>query len=652
MGGDGADRQFETKYALIILFGLSALAIGLIFFESRPSAFPSFYDLTTPLPRTGFRSSSEKVVGDINKIQQFISKADFDDYLIGANIAYQSVLFDQIKLSQDLGVSSSVGSLNQKTEDTASQRIFEANIRMLGIDELDTVKTDGKEIYAANGNIKNIKSFPADQLAIDGKIENNGNLLLVNNNLIVFSSNKIVGYDVADPKNPKQVWEASPPENNNLITARLYQDKIYLVSQTKINLTQPCPYSSLSIKGNSVDVACTDIYHSEMELPIDVIYNLIVIDPTNGEKVRSASLVGSSENSMVYMSSKAIYLTYFYPGDFVGFISNFFDDNQDIVPLWLIERLNSLRGYNISNNVKLIELQALLDQYYNNFTSDERLKRQNEIANRLNVYYALHNREIEQTGIVKINSSDLVIGAVGSVPGKLLNQFSLDEYQGDLRLATMVGGNWLGIGFSVASGGSLNDVCVLDSNLKLKGVIRDLGKEERIYSARFIEDKAYLVTSEETNPFFIIDLSRPDKPELKGELTIFGYSSYLYPITKDKILGIGRENDKVRISLFDVFSPTNPVEIAKHNLNERWSGNLNTYQAFSLDDKHQIFFLPGIQGGYVFGYQGNNLTLLKTVSDISVRRTIYLDDYLYIIGDKKIVVLSEKDWQQVNKLDF
>ncbi|MEA3560689.1 MAG: beta-propeller domain-containing protein, partial [Candidatus Omnitrophota bacterium] len=94
-------------------------------------------------------------------------------------------------------------------------------------------------------------------------------------------------------------------------------------------------------------------------------------------------------------------------------------------------------------------------------------------------------------------------------------------------------------------------------------------------------------------------------PELKGELKIPGYSSYLHPINKDRILGMGKEGSKVKVSLFDVELASNPKEADKYILDEYWSDVLNTHHAFLLDAKHKIFFLPGHKGGYIFSYEKN-----------------------------------------------
>jgi len=222
----------------------------------------------------------------------------------------------------------------------------------------------------------------------------------------------------------------------------------------------------------------------------------------------------------------------------------------------------------------------------------------------------------------------------------------LDEYKDNLRIATTTTGAFF------SSGDSVNDIYVLSENLSIIGSIKDLGLTERIYSARFVEDKGYLVTFRQIDPFYVLDLTDPRNPKKSGELKIPGFSSYLHPITKDKILGVGREDAQVKISLFDVSNPSNPKEVAKYNLDEFWSEIETTHHAFLLDDKHQVFFLPAGASSYIFSYSGNELKLQRVVSDISAQRAVYIDNYMYVIGDTKIVVLNESDWTEVNSLTF
>jgi len=137
---------------------------------------------------------------------------------------------------------------------------------------------------------------------------------------------------------------------------------------------------------------------------------------------------------------------------------------------------------------------------------------------------------------------------------KLLNQFSMDEYKDYLRVATTLNDE--------------NDLYVLDEKLNVVGKITGFGKDERIYTVRFIGDKGYIVTFREIDPFFVIDLSDPKNPEIKGELKLLGFFSYLHPISEYVILGIGRGDKYVKISLFNVSDAENPKEISRYFLKE------------------------------------------------------------------------------------
>ena len=141
-----------------------------------------------------------------------------------------------------------------------------------------------------------------------------------------------------------------------------------------------------------------------------------------------------------------------------------------------------------------------------------------------------------------------------------------------------------------------------DNKLESIGEVKDLGKTERVYSVRFIDDKGYVVTFRQTDPFYVIDLKNPSNPELKGELKIPGYSGYLHPISKDKILGVGKEDSKVKLSLFDVSDASTPIENAKYIIDDYYSEILQTHKAFMMDSKNKIFFIPGTRGGYIFSY--------------------------------------------------
>ncbi len=663
---DFLKRKVAMKIGLPVLIGVFLVAVLIIWISYKN------LELEFSLPKISLPQIPFILSPKVEGIKKFASEKDFKSYLKEGEAATQYFGWRLPLARAELPAVP----LMMAEEVSLPERVSETTVQVPGIDEPDIVKTDGKEIYFSPGRIwpiwrepiimerkiippykesktKIIKAFPPTDLAIDSEIETSGDLLLTKNVLVIFSGQEIVGYNVSDPKKPEKKWEIKLDEKNSIVTARLYNDKIYLVTKNLIDETHPCPIKPLTIEEKAIEISCQEIYHPILPVPVDVTFLAMILDPLSGQIEKKISFLGSSGQSVIYMSEKALYITYSYYESIVKFFSQFLKEKcQDLIPGWVLEKLKKLEGYDISEQAKILELQNILEKYQSSLDEDERLRVENELSNRMSDYYKKEKRELAKSGILKIELEKFEISAHGNIPGYPLNQFALDEYQENLRIATTVGERFGWFGFGMGRGESANDVYILDRNLKIIGKIEDLGLGERIYSARFIENKGYLVTFRQIDPFYVLDLSVPQKPELKGELKIPGYSSYLHPISKDKILGIGKEDWQVKISLFDVSRAENPKELDKYILDESWSDILNTHHAFLLDKKHQVFFLPGSRGGYVFSYQNDKLSLVKAVSGISARRAIYINDYLYIIGDNKITVLSEIDWQKVKELEI
>jgi uncharacterized secreted protein with C-terminal beta-propeller domain len=611
-------------------------------------------------------------------VSNFLSQEEFETYL-SSNSQYTGgdnwrggVLFqDSSVMSPDIsGITEKNDAPSAGTGD-GSGRVSDTNVQVIGIDEPDIVKTDGMNIFFSredyyyyyydsyssdimppqtDNGIKIVSAYPAINMSVLSKIDKNGDLLLHDNTLAVFTWDGIYGYDVSDPQNPVSKWEITLNDSTSVVAARLYQGKIYLVTQTYVYSYEPI--KPLEVNGESVEISYSSIYYPVMPSYTDSTLNAMVFDMQSGNLEDTVSFVGASYSSVIYMSGSAIYIGYSYYEDETPYIIEFCTEElQGIVPDSVIAKINKLNTYDISEAAKMTEIGVIFDNYLMSLSGDEIAQVETQVSDALEGYYSEHMRELEKTGIVKISLDNLDITATGSVPGSLLNQFSMDEYNGYLRLATTVG-NGFGFSWFWAGSESASDIYVLDGNLSVAGSVQGLGLTEQIYSARFVGDKGYLVTYLQTDPFYILDLSDPTNPQLKGELEIPGYSSYLHPITGDRMLGIGQEDWKVKISLFDVQNPEQPAELDKYILEDYWSDILSTHHAFLLDEAHEIFFLPGSESGYIFSYAGNNLELVKVVSDIQARRALYINDNLYIVGDNKIVVVNELDWQVVNELEF
>jgi beta propeller domain-containing protein len=151
----------------------------------------------------------------------------------------------------------------------------------------------------------------------------------------------------------------------------------------------------------------------------------------------------------------------------------------------------------------------------------------------------------------------------GNVPGFALNQFSLSEYKGVLRVATTQTPPW----FENGAGASQSFVTTLEpraDRLARVGQVDGIGRGERIFAVRFLGDTGYVVTFQQTDPLFTIDLADPAAPKVLGELVIPGFSSYLHPIAGDRLIGVGTGPDDqtqtsgLQVSLFDVSDLADP----------------------------------------------------------------------------------------------
>ncbi len=507
-----------------------------------------------------------------------------------------------------------------------------------------------------NGGILSIKAYPPSDMSLLKTLSTSGDLLLNENTLIVFNETNydmrsVDGYDISDPSKPEKKWSIPFKQNNSKVQARLYKDKLYLITRFETVGNYPCPLKPFDMKSNDVTINCTDIYHPIIPVPSDTIYTVSKVNATSGIVEKNISFVGSYGEMTVYMSRGSLYLGYPYNGDMVSIIQGFVSQNRELFTESFQAKLKRLKDYDLNYETKMMELNILLSRFTLGMDEDERLAFENNLQNKMKDYMKTHARSLEKTGLVKVNIESMRIDATGDIPGRLHNQFSLDEYDNTLRAATTVGqNNWLGQFGQLTE--SFSDVYVLNGDLNVIGSVVDLGKKEQIYSVRFMGSRAYVVTFRQTDPFYVLDLSNPRNPTLKGELKIPGYSSYLHPLTKDIILGIGQEDSNIKLSLFDVSNPSDPQEIDKYSMKEYWSEALNNHHAFLADEKHEVFFMPGSRGGYIFSYEGNKLTMIKAIADYQVQRAVYINDYFYVVGQNTISVYDETRWEKVKELDL
>jgi hypothetical protein len=171
-----------------------------------------------------------------------------------------------------------------------------------------------------------------------------------------------------------------------------------------------------------------------------------------------------------------------------------------------------------------------------------------------------HQTEVYQFDISGTGTPRYVAGGV--VPGWVINQYALSEWQDHLRVATTLDTGSSQVAVLGRAGGTLKQV----------GVVGGLGKGERIYGVRFAGPVGYVVTFRQTDPLYTLDLRDPARPRVTGELEIDGYSAYLHPAGDGRLIGVGQAANSqgrvqgLQVSLFDVRDPARPSLLARYQL--------------------------------------------------------------------------------------
>ena len=333
-------------------------------------------------------------------------------------------------------------------------------------------------------------------------------------------------------------------------------------------------------------------------------------------------------------------------------------------------------GFNINNN-ESVNIETILgasDTIYcseKNMYLTQTIYSDGYISNRLNIYK------------FELNNSKVTLNAKGEVRGYLNNQFSMDEYEGNLRIATTVQKRSIisEVFFDrelFEDERTANIVYVLNEKLEEIGRLDNIAEGERIYAVRFIGKIGYVVTFEEIDPLFVIDLSNPTNPEMKGELEIPGYSSYLHPFDDNHIIGIGYNtesngyggvrNTNLKMSMFDVSDLNNPKEMFNISIG-------GDYAYSDIVDNHKSLFYKSADNLIGFPYRSysydeygrNNWNFEIFHIDLEkgfekyckfsnkydyIERMIYIEDTIYELTDDAIISYNLKTGELLKELEL
>jgi uncharacterized secreted protein with C-terminal beta-propeller domain len=593
------------------------------------------------------------------------------------------------------------------------------NVQVENVDEPDYLKNDSKYVYIVSQNtLTIIDAYPAEsakiilKIALDIESQYIQNMFLNGEMLVIFyngqSDDEVIPlYDFVPRRSYSQVTHAlivdvSDKENPTILKdysidgyftdARMIGDYAYFVTNSNIDHQYPrLPV----ILERSVPILTPEAFYFDNIEQFSNFNTLTAID-IFGDTINSETFLMGYSGS-IYVSEDNFYLTYQQNMPY-GFYENssrdrFFDVIVPLLPNGIQEKIKQIQNdSSLSASTKWLKISELIQDSYNEMDKNDKEKLFEKIKEALNKYDKKIQEEANKTIIHKISIDEDKIEYVakGIVPGRLLNQFSMDESGDRFRVAT-TSEYYSQYQGTVRS----NSVHILDDNLNIVGGLDNIAPDESIFSARFMGDRLYLVTFQQIDPFFVIDLSS-DKPKILGELKIPGFSNYLHPYDNEHIIGVGRdtkeiENGRVqqlgiKIALFNVADVKNPKVVDDIVIGDSstYSEALNNHKAFFFDKKRDILSLPinsdvksldGVSsakmiapeynrwsGFYVFDLDktdGLNITGTITHSSEDSRyygmgnaRTFYINDVLYTASDEYLKMNNFEDLKEINSIKF
>ena len=464
----------------------------------------------------------------------------------------------------------SLSGSNASTSTSTTKEHSTTNIQVENVDEADITKTDGDYIYSLSGSdvvITNVQD--PSNIKIDSKIQseedyNPEDLILYNDKLVVIStkyikygqSNTLVSvYDVTKKDEPKLVKSCMLPEK--YYTSRSIDGKLLVIASGKLREEDNKVVTYYEEDNSKKEIGLENIKRLKRLISNDQTL-IATINLQSTDNVKVNSYLFNVENA--YISEKNMYLlNELYSNENSGFEKR-------------VKNLFGIRGV-------IGFFNYILNEDYDDY---------NEYDDYTNIY----KFSIQEDG-------DIEYLAKNKVRGTTINQFSLDEYNENLR-----------VGLETSDG---SKVVVLDNKLNKIGETGCLSKGEKMYSTRFLGERAYMVTYKNTDPLYVIDLSNPNEPKVLGKLKIPGYSTYLHPYDEHHLIGIGMQTKEtiyrdlqgrvtstsaritgMKMALFDVSDVNNPKQISQTIIGDSrtTSAILTNHKALLFSKEKGILAIP------------------------------------------------------------
>ena len=578
------------------------------------------------------------------EMYKFLAKAakskNSNDYLLSTNKTLETA---------DTAETAGENSVNNDTAKTESD-YSKTNTRTEGVDEADIVKTDGKYIYVLKNSydgvpeVRIVKTDNGKMKAITSRIsldKEKGDTSYYYNDMMVEGTTLVVFADTY--KEPKDKRLYGYRANSNTAEVLFYDITNPEKPEFKTKHTQEGSIGNTRMK-DGIIYTFSHTYNFNYYYLMD-----------GNEKVDYSKLVPKVDGKKIDIGR--IYVPEYSDG----------------------ESYTVVTSVDVKNPEKIIDKKMIMDSGYDIYVSGE------------NIYFWNTDYFMagEKTMLTKYSYKKGIITpqASTSIMGTFNNDYSLDEYNGNLRIVVTKGNEWGRIipfadEEEDAEDTTENALYILDKDLKVKGKIEGLAKGEHIKSARFMGDMAYFVTFRQTDPLFSVDVSNPESPKVLGYLKIPGFSEYLHPFGSGLLFGLGQDADEkeggvkgLKLSMFDISNPSDVREIAKTIYSEdKYSSSTAEYdrKAITIDAGKNLIGLAvatydeskgkSLEKYVVYGFDREKGFYEKFSVDSlegedyfrSDCRGLYIGDYFYIVpaNVNKVYSFDLKTGQAVEKIEY
>jgi uncharacterized secreted protein with C-terminal beta-propeller domain len=634
------------------------------------------------------------------QLTDFLSSSSYSGY---GNYYRGGIMMEKGMASDAIAVSAPTANAGSSPTDFS-----QTNNQLESVDEADLIKTDGKYIYTLSGNSAYIlKSFPAEDTEVISTIDFNstpeslfisGKYLAVFGNenfnypisakmssmYIPYSNNQMSFfkiYDVSDKTTPELVKEYR--FEGNYFNARMKDNFVYFITTTYSGGITPYPmyYND----GIAVKMPLDRIFYYPMPYQNPMLENIFSIDLSNPAEKPNTLSVTVEGNQNMYMSDSNIYIAsteYVDEYQLRQEISmNLFKDKLSETDKALIDKINAVDSDVLSFAEKKNKIYQVYEKAIGLLNEKDQTDFQDSVDLALKTKLdSFEAREYTVINKIAVSGKDIELKNNVKIPGHVLNQFSMDEYNNVLRVATTVSSYWSS--FSQESTTSYSNVYTLNKDMEVIDSLKNLGKTEQIYSTRFVGDRLYVVTFRQVDPFFVIDLSNSKDIKSLGELKVPGFSRYLHPYSDNMIIGIGQDASDtgrikgLKISLFDVTDVSNPKEVAKYVNDDKYmmSEVFYEHKAFLFSKEKNLLVIPAYNydynnnannynGALVFNITEKSITLRGLIDHSkgnndgyyyqpSVQRSLYIDSNLYTKSESLIRINALADLKSVKNVSL